>query len=223
MKTIAFIDNFIFDPINHCVNEFLLRNQMPCTYHQPAHFGFDSLKSLDHADAYVILGSASHVTEKEPWHQELIEFILPELKAGKPTLGLCFGHQLMVHHFGGVVDYIDCEHTYYQVVRELSFNQKVWGRDFGSEFPMPYSHEQCVKEISDDFEVIASTSDLKYEGLKHKKYNLWTFQGHPESSKEFLKETLKLTNKSNLERVKTQGNQLLDTFANFVKSTTSSN
>jgi GMP synthase-like glutamine amidotransferase len=223
MKSIAFIDNFKIDPINHCVNEILLRNNMPCTYHQPARFGMESLKRLDRFDALVILGSASNVTEPEAWHNELLDFVIPHIENNVPTLALCFGHQLMVHHFGGVIDYVDSEHTYYQVVRELSFNQKVWGREFGGKFPMPYSHEQCVKEISDDFEVIASTRDLKYEGLKHKKYNLWTFQGHPESSREFLEETLKLSNKSDLERVKTQGNQLLDTFANFVKSTTSSN
>lgn len=222
MKSIAFIDNFKVDPVNHCVNEILLRNNMPCTYHQPARFGMESLKRLNHFDALVILGSASHVTEPEPWHRELLDFIIPHIKKNIPTLALCFGHQLIAQYFGGVVDYVDSEKTYYQIIRKLKFNKKIWGADFGEAFPMPYSHEQCVKEISDDFEVIASTQDLKYEALKHKKYNLWTFQGHPESSVEFLKNTLKLTCEKDLEKIKNQGNQLLDTFANFVKSTTSS-
>ncbi len=216
MKTIAFIDNFIETPINHCVNEFILRNNMPCSYHQPARFGFDSLNRLERVDGIVLLGSASHVTTPEPWHSELINFISPYFEKQLPILGICFGHQLIAHHFGCKIDYIDEEQTYFQLVREIHFESNLWGQTFDKRFLMPYSHKQAVKEISDQFEIIASCPGLLYEGLKHKKYNLWTFQGHPESSTTFLKETLKIEDEEELKKIKLMGNTLLDAFAKFV-------
>ena len=218
MRSIAFIDNFIETPINHCVNDFILRNQMPCTYHQPARFGFDSLNSLNQIDGIVILGSASHVSENASWHKELLDFIVPYIEKGIPTLGVCFGHQLLASHYGCEVDFIDREQTNLTELRKIVFTQ-----DFGSiqtfdKMLMPYAHQQIVKSISSEFEVIMKSDQFSYEGLKHLKYKLWTFQGHPESSEKFIEDSLGITSADERALIKSICNNLMDEFAQIVLS-----
>ena len=55
------------------------------------------------ADAYLITGSKRSVYEDEPWIAELADFLRTELDRGCKVVGICFGHQLLAHFFGGEV------------------------------------------------------------------------------------------------------------------------
>ncbi|MBD63691.1 MAG: hypothetical protein CME62_00660 [Halobacteriovoraceae bacterium] len=215
MKTVAFIDNFINEPINHCVNEIILRNNLVATYHQPARFGMASLYDLPKVEKVIVLGSASHVTDNEPWHKELLQFLLPHIQNNTPTLGICFGHQLFVHHYGGDIDYINQSQENFELVRDVHFQQKIWGHDFGSHFPMPYAHQQVVKKIPKEFEIIAHTDQSPFEVLKHKRHQLWTIQGHPESSLKYIENKLNISDKQLALKIKSSGNKLIDQFIRF--------
>jgi GMP synthase-like glutamine amidotransferase len=54
-------------------------------------------------DAYLITGSKHSVYEDLPWIKNLVAFLQQVLDAGKKIIGICFGHQLMAHYFGGKV------------------------------------------------------------------------------------------------------------------------
>ena len=54
-------------------------------------------------DAYVITGSKDSVYHDLPWLPPLVEFLEQVLAARKKIIGVCFGHQLMAHFFGGHV------------------------------------------------------------------------------------------------------------------------
>lgn len=216
MKSIAFIDNFIETPINHCVNEIILRNKILGTYHAPAKFGFQSLYELEHIDGIIILGSASNITTPEHWHKELIDFVIPHLEKQVPTLAICFGHQLMAHHFGCTIGFHSTQQEKFDGIRKVSFKQDLWRESFNNLFPMPYAHQQIVTTVSEQFDVIAQTDELAYEGLKHKTLPLWSLQGHPESSLKFLKEVLNLSD-DQASSTKTEGNKLIDAFISSIK------
>jgi GMP synthase (glutamine-hydrolysing) len=55
------------------------------------------------ADAFVITGSSSSVTERAPWMLRAEELVRGIAHARVPVLGICFGHQMIARALGGEV------------------------------------------------------------------------------------------------------------------------
>ena len=217
MKSIAFIDCFIQSPVNKCVNHFILKTGHPCTYHMPSLFGFDSLYSIEKTDAFIILGSASHVSDNLPWHKELIEFIIPKIEKNIPTMGICFGHQLIASHYGCDVSYLNSDQLKRVEVREVNFLETTLGISKGAKLPLAFSHSQVVKKITSDFEHIASSDICEFEGLKLKKYPYWSFQAHPEASANFIRQDAKVNSEDLVNKTLDAGSSILEAFARELK------
>lgn len=62
-----------------------------------------ALPSLGDAQAFVITGSSSSVTERAPWMLRTEAFIRDLHAASRPLFGICFGHQLIGEALGGKV------------------------------------------------------------------------------------------------------------------------
>ena len=60
-------------------------------------------KPSDYAGV-IITGSHSMVTDCEPWSERLLPFIRKVHETKLPTLGVCYGHQLIAKALGGVID-----------------------------------------------------------------------------------------------------------------------
>jgi len=71
----------------------------------------DVVPVLDDADlpdpsgytGVLVTGSGAMVTDRAPWAERSADWLRDAVAAGLPTLGICYGHQLLAHALGGTV------------------------------------------------------------------------------------------------------------------------
>jgi GMP synthase (glutamine-hydrolysing) len=213
MKTISIIDCAVKSASHNCFNRLTTEFNRPFLFHNPAIFSTESLKRV-RPDGHIIFGSYSNVHEKLEWQVELAQMMKEEILKGIPVLGICFGHQLMVDVFGGKVGPINMEMDLYQGSREVTILEDKFGFKKGSKKEIFISHRFEVKEIPEDFILLATSKNCKYDGVAHKSLPFFSFQGHPEASEHFVNVTIK--KKPLPEKEKLAYRDGLDIIANFL-------
>ncbi|TAL58518.1 MAG: glutamine-hydrolyzing GMP synthase [Bacteroidetes bacterium] len=101
------------------------------------------------------------------------------LRGKTPLLGVCYGAQLLAHQFGGKVN--ASKHREYGratlsfvnndsvLFKNISLNSQVW-----------MSHADTITMAPGNFEITASTSDVKYAGFHILNEKTYGIQFHPE-------------------------------------------
>lgn len=135
--------------------------------------------TVAHAEAVILSGGPSSVyREGAPTNDELVTWLVEK---DVPTLGICYGLQLLAHHCGGTV--VPGEYKEYGITEAVLLNdplfeglkriQKVW-----------MSHGDRLEELPPGFERIAYTKTCAYAGIrlknKDRNKNICAVQWHPE-------------------------------------------
>lgn len=95
-----------------------------------------------------------------------------------PTLGVCFGHQIMGIHFGAGI--MRCEED--RDFREIEFHKhSPLLHQLEKNSMMREDHCECIS-LPNDFELLASSSICEVEGIQHSSLPLYGVQFHPEVS-----------------------------------------
>jgi len=109
---------------------------------------------------------------------------------GLPILGICYGLQLITHHFGGEVIKAD-KHEYGKAELEVLDHEDLF-------YNIPHytqvwmSHADKVVKLPEGFEVIGRTFNAPFAAVRNKEKKIWGVQFHPEVSHTLLgKEMLK--------------------------------
>ncbi len=63
----------------------------------------EALPSPSGISGALVTGSASMVTDREPWAERTADWLRRAIPTGLPVLGICFGHQLIAEALGGSV------------------------------------------------------------------------------------------------------------------------
>lgn len=132
------------------------------------------VKASDLSDAWgvIISGGPNSVNDQKLPYDPAV-FDLPV-----PILGLCYGHQLMAHHYGGVVtpahnrEYGKATLTVKQpgdILNLLAEQEQVW-----------MSHWDSVTEVPNGFEVVGVTDDCPVGAMANTEKRRYGLQFHPE-------------------------------------------
>ncbi|WP_406828302.1 glutamine amidotransferase-related protein [Microbulbifer sp. ARAS458-1] len=147
-------------------------------------------QDIDEVDAYLMTGSKTGVYDDQPWIAPLMAFVQELHHREKPTLGICFGHQLIAQALGG----------------EARKSEKGWGVGVHSyevqetpgwmlepqeNFSLLVSHQDQVVALPPKTKVIASSDFCPYAMLQVGEHML-TMQAHPEFTKPYSKGLMEL-------------------------------
>lgn len=129
----------------------------------------------------IITGSPSMVTDLEPWGVATAQWLKQVVKKNIPVLGICFGHQLLAHTFGGSVDYHELGEEKGEVEIHLTEEGK---KDpllgvLPEHFSAYASHFQTVTKLPKNTSVLAKNDFESTHALRYKE-NVWGVQFHPE-------------------------------------------
>lgn len=136
---------------------------------------YNKLPEFDEAVKGVILSGSpfSVLDQKAP------QFDFDLMKGKIPLLGVCYGAQYMSHTFGGNVapsntreygranlNFVDNSNV---LMKGVSLNSQVW-----------MSHGDTINTIPDNFQLVASTPDVKVAAFQLKNEQTFGIQFHPE-------------------------------------------
>ena len=186
IKQIMVVDPSINEPEIAAINNIAQRSPLRISIHFPALYEDQTISlSKQNTAGMIIMGSQASVHNKLPWQQTLQDLILDMDKVSIPVLGLCYGHQILAHVYGGKVAYLwDGEKK--RGVTEVNIAaHSLWGAARSG--TLAYSHMEGVVDCPPGFEVVASSAMTAIEGIAGQNKPIWGFQPHLEATQGFLK------------------------------------
>jgi GMP synthase (glutamine-hydrolysing) len=139
----------------------------------------------------IITGSGEMVTDRRDWSEFTASWLLPLRDGQVPVLGVCYGHQLLAHAYGGVVDY----HPRGKETGTVSIELTAEGKNdrLLSSLPSPFlgqtSHLQTVARLPAGAVVLACNAFEPTHAFRLGG-NIWGVQFHPEFTAEIMRQYL---------------------------------
>jgi GMP synthase-like glutamine amidotransferase len=130
-------------------------------------------------DAYLVTGSRHSVYDDLPWIASLADFVADVLAQRRRVVGICFGHQLIAHHFGGETRAADGGWCVGMQPAQV-VDRACWMDPPADAFKLLVSHRDQVVRLPPGARVFAVSRQCPLAGFVLG--DALTFQGHPEFS-----------------------------------------
>ncbi|MBB5519113.1 type 1 glutamine amidotransferase [Amphiplicatus metriothermophilus] len=141
-------------------------------------------------DGLLLTGSPAGVYEPHAWIAPLEALVRDAARAGKPQVGVCFGHQLMAQAFGGRVEKSDKgwgvgAHSY------DVFAPRDWMRPFARRIACAVSHQDQVTQLPPGAVRLAGSDFCPNGALEYPGAPAVSFQMHPEFDHAFAADLIR--------------------------------
>ncbi len=151
-------------------------------------FSGESLPPPTTLAGIIITGSHAMVTEKHSWSEKTALWVNRAVEADIPLLGVCYGHQLLAHAMGGVVDDNPYGKAFGTVTIRLN---KHGGQDplfdgIQQTFAAHVCHSQSVRQLPAGATLLAS-SEMDPHHAFVIGTRAWGIQFHPEFNGQILR------------------------------------
>lgn len=187
--TVAIIDPAVKRPALTSFNDLVCVSPLPLTYHLPFVHGVTSLLQLDQQQikGAVLLGSNLSVHDNSFQRDILVSWLRKFIEQmQRPVFGICYGHQLIAHMYGSKIVLCNPDGARKFGLRKINITADPRLKINSCHQEVVVSHTETVSELSSEFEVFASSDEVPYDGLRHRRYPIWTMQSHPEATQTFI-------------------------------------
>ena len=99
-------------------------------------------------------------------------------QAQMPILGICLGHEIIAHHFGGKLETLPRQQLGLQKITMTKTDQLFSKKTYLLE----KKHYYHVAKAPENFEILGKSAICAVEIIKHKAKPIYGIQGHPEIS-----------------------------------------
>ena len=153
----------------------------------PVHIGVQ-LPEVSDFSGIIVTGSPAMVTEDLPWIRDSKHFLLAAMDKSIPVLGICFGHQLLAHALGGVVDWHPQGREIGTPVIQLdgSAERDPLFHSFPSEISVHVTHMQSVITLPPDAQILGCNDFEPHHAVRFGE-KVWGVQFHPEFDEDIIK------------------------------------
>jgi GMP synthase (glutamine-hydrolysing) len=145
-------------------------------------FEGDELPAPDASAGVVVTGSAAMVSDREAWIGRTAGWLRSAVEAAVPVLGVCFGHQLLAHAFGGRVGPNPRGREIGTVGVTLTEGAAADPllAGFPARIDVHATHLESVLELPPGAELLASSALDPHQAFRLPDRPAWGLQFHPE-------------------------------------------
>ncbi|NDJ26996.1 glutamine amidotransferase [Campylobacter sp. MIT 12-8780] len=172
MSKVLFIDNY--DSFSYNIIYLLEK------------FGFEALviKDDEYKSPKELEGlNFSHIIispgPNAPKHTNLSTKVIKHFQKNKKILGICLGHQCLAYVSGGKIAKL--KEPKHGKTTQIKFKENALFRGLKQNFKVCLYHSLYVKKLPKDYEALAYDTNNVLMALKHKKYDIYGVQFHPEA------------------------------------------
>jgi len=156
-----------------------------------AHKAPKDLPSPKDLAGVIITGSPHSVTEPEEWTNLLADWIVNAVEEGLPILGVCYGHQIIAHAFGGEVIRNPTQYEIGSIEIELTKagqQDKLLGslKPDATHLSFNAVHGDVVSRLPKGAIRLASNEASVNQAFRFRSH-VWAVQFHPEFSEDVMK------------------------------------
>lgn len=152
------------------------------------HTGDPGARDLDAYAGIVLTGSPSGVNDREPWIAGLGAFAYELTRRAHvpPTLGICFGHQLLAWAQGSEVVSRPPARRGIAVITLLDRGDPLF-EGLPERITSIVAHQDQVVAVPEGFVRTASSEHAPVQGLRHRTRPIWGVQFHPDFDRELIR------------------------------------